>query len=230
MMIAPVEHISQPKAGSASKPFLGISAAVVDEHGTKLPTNTAGYLVIERPWPSLARGIWGDSERFFSTYFDKIAGVYFTGDGAKIDDDGDFIISGRIDDVINVAGHRLGTAEIESALVAYPAVAEAGVVGVADVITGQTPVAFVVLRKGFVASQELSAELRDHVKASIGSFARPSQIHFEVVLPKTRSGKIMRRLLRARAAGEEITADISTLDEATMKPIVKKSTLRRTLC
>lgn len=215
MMIVPVEHISKPKPGSASKPFLGIKAAVVDEHGHKVATNKSGYLVIEHPWPSMARGIWGDAQRFHDTYFDKIPGVYFTGDGARIDEDGDFVISGRIDDVINVAGHRLGTAEIESALVSHPTVAEAAVVGISDPLTGQQPVAFVVLRNGHGVTSGLTSILREHVKQTIGSFARPAHIYFETVLPKTRSGKIMRRLLRARAAGEEITADTSTLDDAT---------------
>jgi acetyl-CoA synthetase len=165
----------------------------------------------------MARGIWGDMPRFHDTYFNKINGVYFTGDGAKIDEDGDFIISGRIDDVINVAGHRLGTAEVESALVAHESVAEAAVVGIPDDIVGQIPVAFVVLRHGFKESPALALTLRDHVKTIIGSFAKPKEIHFEAVLPKTRSGKIMRRLLRARARGEAITTDLSTLDDATFK-------------
>jgi acetyl-CoA synthetase len=183
MMIVPIEHLSRPKPGSASKAFLGINAAVVDDQGKDVPANKSGYLVIKEPWPSMARGIWGDQQRFVTTYFSKIAGVYFTGDGAKIDQDGDFIISGRIDDVINVAGHRLGTAEVESALVAHKSVAEAAVVGIADEITGQQLVAFVVLRKNFLSSSELAAELREHVKKLIGSFARPAHIYFETDLP-----------------------------------------------
>ncbi len=216
MMIVPIEHISNQKPGSASKPFLGISINVVDEVGKPTKPDNGGYLIVDKPWPSLARGIWGDQERFFNTYFKKLPHVYFTGDGAKVDGDGDFFISGRIDDVVNVAGHRLGTAEIESALVAHTSVAEAAVVGVPDEITGQKLVAFVILINGFTGSAVLCEQLKDHVKAMIGSFAKPAAIHFEKSLPKTRSGKIMRRLLRAKACGEQITADISTLDDATL--------------
>jgi acetyl-CoA synthetase len=172
-------------------------------------------LVIDKPWPSMARGIWGDMDRFYETYFRKMKDVYFTGDGAKIDSDGDFTISGRIDDVINVAGHRLGTAEIESALVSHPAVAEAAVVGIADDITGQRIVAFVMLRSGIEPQKSLVLALKDHVKICIGSFAKPSEIHIKKALPKTRSGKIMRRLLRSLAEGKTIDSDISTLDDAT---------------
>ncbi len=212
MMITPMEKISSQKPGSASKPFLGIKAHVVDDKGQDLNTLAQGYLVVKKPWPSMARGIWGDQERFIDTYFNKIAGVYFTGDGAKIDQDGDFFISGRIDDVVNVSGHRLGTAEIESALVAHNSVAEAAVVGIPDELTGHQLVAFVTLMPGWQPTNELAGDLKEHVKIAIGSFARPSTIYFEPSLPKTRSGKIMRRLLRARAAGEEILSDISTLD------------------
>lgn len=216
MMITPIPHISRQKPGSATQPFLGICAEIVDEHGHKVSANHSGFLVIKKPWPSLARGIWGDQERFLDTYFKKMKGVYFTGDGAKIDAEGDFIISGRIDDVVNISGHRLGTAEIESALVAHTSVAEAAVVGIPDEITGQRLVAFVLLMNGVLPSEKLADILKNHVKTSIGSFARPAQIYFERVLPKTRSGKIMRRLLRARALGETVTADLSTLDEATV--------------
>lgn len=212
MMITPMEQISSQKPGSASKPFLGIKAHVVDDQGQDLNTWAQGYLVVKKPWPSMARGIWGDQERFIDTYFNKIAGVYFTGDGAKVDNDGDFFISGRVDDVVNISGHRLGTAEVESALVAHNSVAEAAVVGIPDKLTGHQLVAFVTLMKSFQASDELASELKEHVKMAIGSFARPSTIYFEQSLPKTRSGKIMRRLLRARAAGEEILSDISTLE------------------
>jgi acetyl-CoA synthetase len=191
---------------------LGIVADVVDDKGRKLNPLTQGYLVLKKAWPSMARGIWGDQSRFIETYFKKIPDVYFTGDGAKIDQDGDFFISGRIDDVVNVSGHRLGTAEIESALVSHPTVAEAAVVGVPDELSGQQLVAFVTLMKGIGPTTELAMQLKDHVKVVIGSFARPSAIYFEESLPKTRSGKIMRRLLRAKASGEEILSDISTLD------------------
>lgn len=214
MMIVPIEHASNQKPGSASRPFLGIDAQVVNEQGQPVKTNESGFLVIKKPWPSLARGIWGDMERFYETYFNKIPGVYFTGDGAKMDADGDFIISGRIDDVINVAGHRLGTAEIESALVSHSSVAEAAVVGIPDEITFEAPVAFVILKNGINPQEQLVGILKEHVKACIGSFAKPAEIHFKKSLPKTRSGKIMRRLLRAMAKGEKIESDISTLDDA----------------
>jgi acetyl-CoA synthetase len=216
MMISPLAHISRQKAGSASEPLIGISAKIVDESGKNLPPNKTGFLVIDKAWPGMARGIWGDQEKFLDTYFKKMPGFYFTGDGAKIDDDGDFFISGRIDDVVNVAGHRLGTAEIESALVSHEAVAEAAAVGIADPLCGQRLVAFVQLMQGFSPSESLEEKLKAHVKDVIGSFAKPSAIHFELSLPKTRSGKIMRRLLRAKASGESIQSDISTLDDATI--------------
>lgn len=219
MMIVPIPHVSNQKPGCASNPFLGISAKVVDEDGHQAKPNVPGFLVIDRPWPSMARGIWGDQERFLSTYFAKLPQAYFTGDGAKMDSEGDFVISGRIDDVVNVAGHRLGTAEIESALVSHESVAEAAVVGISDELTGQRLVAFVLLMHGATPSDDLAEQLKNHVKIAIGSFAKPAAIHFEKALPKTRSGKIMRRLLRAKAAGETISSDISTLDDATVSAL-----------
>lgn len=215
MMITPIEHISRQKPGSASTPFLGIHAQIVDDNGQKVPTGQSGFLVISKPWPSMARGIWGDQDRFLNTYFKRFSGAYFTGDGAKVDEEGDFIISGRIDDVVNVSGHRLGTAEIESALVSHQSVAEAAVIGIPNEITGQALVAFVLLKNDVAASDSLNRELKEHVKLAIGSFAKPSVIHFAQNLPKTRSGKIMRRLLRAKAMGEEVT-DTSTLDDSTV--------------
>lgn len=214
MMIVPIPHVSQQVPGSASTPFLGIDARIVDDHGNDITApNTKGLLVIKSPWPGIARGIWGDQERFIATYFKKIPGVYFTGDGACLDSCGNFIISGRVDDVINVAGHRLGTAEIESALVSHESVAEAAVVGIPDEIVGQKIAAFVILRHGHQPSTTLEAALSAHVAKMIGSFARPAAIHLVTALPKTRSGKIMRRLLRAKAMGETITSDISTLED-----------------
>jgi acetyl-CoA synthetase len=216
MMITPRPHSSvktSQKPGSAEKPFFVIEAQIVDENGQNCKPDEQGFLVIKQPWPGLARGIWGDEPRFIDTYFAKMPGVYFTGDGARVDHDGDFFISGRIDDVVNVAGHRLGTAEVESALVAHEAVAEAAVVGVPDEVLGQKLVAFVTLRSGFSASEQLSLALKEQVKTIIGSFAKPALVNFVSVLPKTRSGKIMRRLLRSLAAGEEITTDISTLED-----------------
>lgn len=215
MMITPIEHISRQKPGSASTPFLGIHAQIVDEYGQRVKAGQSGYLVISKPWPSMARGIWGDQDRFFKTYFKRFPGVYFTGDGAKMDEEGDFTISGRIDDVVNVSGHRLGTAEIESALVSHETVAEAAVIGIPDEVTGQSLVAFVLLKNGITASEDLNHRLKEHVKNAIGSFAKPSVIHFAKNLPKTRSGKIMRRLLKAKATGEEIL-DTTTLDESTL--------------
>lgn len=213
MMIVPVEHVSHQKPGSASTPFLGIKATVIDDHHRPSAPEETGYLVIEKPWPSMARGIWGDQKRFIDTYFSQVPGAYFTGDGAKIDEAGDFTISGRIDDVVNVSGHRLGTAEIESALVAHESVAEAAVVGIPDPLTGQRLCAFVVLMHDVEGNENLSEQLKDHVKKQIGSFARPSTITFQKGLPKTRSGKIMRRLLRSVAQGERITSDTSTLED-----------------
>jgi len=216
IMIAPIPPFSNQKPGSASNAFIGIKAAVVDEDGNDCEKSTSGYLVIKEPWPSLARGIWGDKERFFDIYFKKMPGVYFTGDGAMMDKDQDVIISGRIDDVVNVSGHRLGTAEVESALVGHDSVAEAAVVGIPDPISGQKLVAFVTLIQGVEGTAFLADKIKDQVKNTIGSFARPSAIHFMPALPKTRSGKIMRRLLRAKACGEEITTDISTLEDSSM--------------
>lgn len=216
IMIAPIPPFSNQKPGSASQPFLGIKAEVVDEHGQKCQADNSGYLVLKDPWPSLARGIWEDDKRFLDTYFNKLPGFYFTGDGATVDAEGDLTISGRIDDVLNISGHRLGTAEIESVLVAHEAVAEAAVVGIPDKISGQKVVAFVLLINGHLFGEELVSSLKEQVKNTIGSFAKPAEIHFMSALPKTRSGKIMRRLLRSKAMGEEITADISTLEDGSM--------------
>lgn len=216
IMIAPLPPFSAQKPGSATKPFLGVKAAVVDENGKDCQPQEFGYLVIKEPWPALARGIWGDDQRFYDTYFKKMPGYYFTGDGATMDADGDLTITGRIDDVVNISGHRLGTAEVESALVSHQSVAEAAVVGVPDAISGQKLIAFVTLRQGVGGSPSLIEELKNQVKKSIGSFARPGEINFMPALPKTRSGKIMRRLLRSKACGEKITTDISTLEDASV--------------
>lgn len=203
MMIVPIPGVHDFIAGSASKPFLGIEAFVHED----------GSLLIKKPWPSMARGIWGDKERFKQTYLEKYPGFYYTGDGAKVDENGNFYISGRIDDVVNISGHRLGTAEVESALVLHKSVSEAAVVGIPDLITGQQIVAFVTLSKGEEESKFLQKELKDQVKNIIGAFAKPKEIYFKKSLPKTRSGKIMRRLLKSEALGEIFTGDISTLEE-----------------
>jgi len=210
-MIAPQPFATPTKPGSATRPLPGIDAEVVDDDGRPV-LEGGGYLVIREPWPSMLRGIWGDDDRYVETYWKRFGGrFYFAGDGARKDADGDFWIVGRVDDVLNVSGHRLGTMEIESALVSHPAVAEAAVVGRPDELKGEAICAFVVLKGERAAG--LAAELREHVSSEIGPIARPDEIRFAPALPKTRSGKIMRRLLRDIAAGREIRQDMSTLED-----------------
>lgn len=210
-MLAPLPFATPTKPGSATNPLPGIDAAVVDEHG-KPVTEGGGLLVIRKPWPSMLRGIWGDDQRYVDTYWKEFDGrFYFAGDGARKDEDGYFWIMGRVDDVLNVSGHRLGTMEIESALVSHEAVAEAAIVGRPDEIKGEAICAFVVLKQE--ADADLAATLRTHVAKEIGAIAKPDDIRFADSLPKTRSGKIMRRLLRDIAAGREITSDTSTLED-----------------
>lgn len=216
-MIAPVPGVVATKPGSCTRPLPGIDAAVVDDHGEPIHmADKGGYLVIRKPWPSMLRTVWGDDERYVDTYWAKFDNRYYVaGDSARRDEDGYFWIMGRIDDVLNVAGHRLGTMEIESALVAHPRVAEAAVVGRPDEVKGEAVFAFVVLRGERPVADDattLANELRAWVSSEIGPIARPEEIRFCDNLPKTRSGKIMRRLLRAIARGEEITQDISTLE------------------
>ena len=199
------------KPGSAGLPFPGIEVDVVDSDGNSCAPGQGGYLVIKKPWPAMLATIYGDPDRYRETYWSTIPGIYAAGDAAVRDADGYIRVLGRMDDVLNVAGHRLGTMEIESALVAHPAVAEAAVIGVADEIKGQVPKAFVILRADQSASDELAQDLRDHVGTAIGKIARPETVDFVAQLPKTRSGKIMRRLLKAKERGEEI-GDTSTLD------------------
>jgi acetyl-CoA synthetase len=213
MLIAPLPAEIATKPGSCTKPLPGIAAEIVDKQGNPVPDGSGGYLVIKRPWPSLMRTIHGDPERFRKQYFGEIPGVYFTGDGARRDLDGYFWVMGRVDDVINVSGHRLGTAEIESALVSHPAVAESAVVGRPDEIKGQGICAFVTLRASHKASPDLLHELKAHVVKEIGALARPDEIRFAEALPKTRSGKIMRRLLRELATGGAVKGDTSTLED-----------------
>lgn len=213
-MIAPLPFATPTKPGSATMPLPGIDAAVVDENGHAV-IGDGGLLVLRQPWPSMLRGIWGDDKRYVETYWRKFGSrYYFAGDGARIDEDGYFWIMGRVDDVLNVSGHRLGTMEIESALVSHHEVAEAAVVGRPDEIKGEGICAFVVLKGEF--SDNLAVALRAHVVSQIGAIARPDDIRFANSLPKTRSGKIMRRLLRDIAAGREITEDISTLEDQTV--------------
>ena len=228
-MIAPLPGAVATKPGSCTLPLPGVFAAVVDENGEELPPGQGGYLVIKKPWPSQLRTIWGDHKRFLETYYPKeVAGgrYYVAGDSAHRDKDGYFWIMGRIDDVLNVSGHRLGTMEIESALVSNPKVAEAAVIGRPDSLTGEAVVAFVVPhgdRPTGEAASALSAELRDWVGKEIGSIAKPREIRFGDNLPKTRSGKIMRRLLRVIATGEDITQDTSTLENPAILEQLKET-------
>jgi acetyl-CoA synthetase len=214
IVMTPLPGALPAKPGSCSLPFFGISAKVLREDGTEAGPNEGGLLVIDKPWPSMLRTIWGDDARYEQQYFSRFpGGVYFTGDGARRDTDGFFWVVGRIDDVVNVSGHRLGTAEIESSLVAHPTVAEAAVVGIDDALTGQALVAFVTLKGGQTPSHELAEKLMEHVGSDIGKFARPKRIRFADAVPKTRSGKIMRRLLRDLAAGRTAVGDMTTLED-----------------
>jgi acetyl-CoA synthetase len=209
ILITPLPGVTTTKPGSATRPFPGVSAGVVDEAGEQV-TQGGGYLVLDQPWPAMTRGIYGDEARFRATYWERYPGLYFAGDGARIDADGDFWLLGRVDDVMNVSGHRISTIEVESALVDHPSVAEAAVCGRADAITGQAIVAFVTLKGGEEGSVERLEELRNHVAAKIGPIAKPANIVFTPELPKTRSGKIMRRLLRDVAENRPL-GDTTTL-------------------
>ena len=209
IMISPLPGATTTKPGSATFPLPGIGAELVDEEGNQV-TAGGGYLTLTRPWPGMLRGIWGDPERFRETYWSRFEGRYFAGDGAKLDDDGYLWLLGRVDDVMNISGHRISTTEVESALVAHPSVAEAAVVGASDATTGQAIIAYVTLRGGLEVDEKV---LRDHVAAQIGAIAKPKAIFFTPELPKTRSGKIMRRLLRDVAEGRNL-GDTSTLADA----------------
>jgi len=213
IMISPMPGAIATKPGSATRPLPGIAAEVVTRDGKAVDANQGGLLVIKRPWPGMLRTLFRDPERYKQQYFSQIDGVYFTGDGARRDQDGYFWIMGRVDDVINVAGHRLGTMEVESALVSHPAVAEAAVVGRPDELKGQGIVAFVSLEGGRTGDERLKDELRKHVVKEIGALARPDEIRFSDALPKTRSGKIMRRLLRQIASGDQTLGDTTTLED-----------------
>ena len=213
IMMSPIPGAISTKPGSCTLPFFGVVPRVLREDGTEAGPNEGGLLVIEKPWPSMMRTVWGDDQRFQETYWSRFEGKYFTGDGARRDDDGFYWVMGRVDDVVNVAGHRLGTAEIESALVAHKAVAEAAVVGRPDELKGQALVAFVTVKADEIPSKDLKAKLLDHVAQEIGKFARPDDIRFTDSLPKTRSGKIMRRLLKELAAGGEVKGDMTTLED-----------------
>ncbi|MFT4617938.1 MAG: acetyl-CoA synthetase [Ilumatobacter sp.] len=218
IMISPLPGATTTKPGSATFPLPGVSAELVDDDANPVSVG-GGYLTLTRPWPGMLRGIWGDAERYQDTYWSRFAGRYFAGDGAKLDDDGYLWLLGRVDDVMNVSGHRISTTEVESALVSHPAVAEAAVVGASDVTTGQAVIAYVILREGHDADEQ---ELRNHVAGQIGGIAKPKQVYITTDLPKTRSGKIMRRLLRDVAEGRNIgdtttLADSSIVDELQAK-------------
>ena len=213
IMITPLPGAIPTKPGSATLPFFGVDAAIVDDAGIEVGPNVGGKLIIRKPWPSMLRTIYGDKDRYKKQYWNEFQGSYLTGDGARRDEDGYFWIVGRIDDVLNVAGHRLGTSEIESSLVSHPQVAEAAVVGRPDEAKGQAVVAFVTLKTGVKASPELQKELRTHVGIHIGAIAKPDEVRFADALPKTRSGKIMRRLLKEIASGKTVTGDTTTLED-----------------
>jgi acetyl-CoA synthetase len=222
IMISPLPGVTAGKPGSAMTPIPGVSAEVVDDTGTPVGNGQGGYLVLTEPWPAMLRTIWGDDQRFKETYWLRFPGRYFAGDGAKKDDDGDIWLLGRVDDVMNVSGHRLSTTEIESALVSHPKVAEAAVVGATDETTGQAVCAFVILREAAGdGGDEIVQELRQHVAHEIGAIAKPRQIMVVQELPKTRSGKIMRRLLRDVAENREV-GDVTTLADSTVMELISK--------
>ena len=214
-LIAPLPGLTPTKPGSATRPLPGITADVVDAQGNSVPLGGGGYLVLTRPWPGMLRTLYRDPERFKEVYWSRFPGIYFTGDGAKRDKDGYFWVLGRVDDVMNVSGHRLSTMEVESALVDHPFVAEAAVIGKKHDLKGEAPSAFVTLKAGVEASPSLAEELKRHVGKKIGAIARPDDIIFTAELPKTRSGKIMRRLLRDVAEGRAL-GDTTTLADPTV--------------
>jgi acetyl-CoA synthetase len=222
IMVSPLPGVTAGKPGSAMTPIPGVSAEVVDDAGNPVPNGSGGYLVLTEPWPAMLRTLWGDDQRFKDTYWSRFPGRYFAGDGAKKDEDGDIWLLGRVDDVMNVSGHRLSTTEIESALVSHPKVAEAAVVGATDEMTGQAVCAFVILRESAGdGGTEIVQELRQHVAKEIGAIAKPRQIMIVPELPKTRSGKIMRRLLRDVAEHREI-GDVTTLADSSVMDLISK--------
>ncbi|MGA0077966.1 MAG: acetate--CoA ligase [Candidatus Nanopelagicales bacterium] len=221
IMISPLPGITEAKPGSAMKPLPGISAGIVNDKGEVLGNGKGGYLTLREPWPSMLRGVWGDDERYKETYWSQYSGVYFAGDGAKLDNDGAIWVLGRVDDVMNVSGHRISTTEVESALVSHPMVAEAAVVGASDEMTGQAIVAFVILRQGATEGPDTVKELRDHVAKEIGAIAKPKKILIVAEVPKTRSGKIMRRLLRDVAENRTL-GDVTTLADPTVMNLISQ--------
>jgi acetyl-CoA synthetase len=223
IMISPLPGVTATKPGSAMKPLPGISAKVVDDNGVPVPNGHGGYLILDQPWPSMLRGVWGEAERYKETYWSRFEGIYFAGDGAKLDNDGAIWLLGRVDDVMNVSGHRISTTEVESALVSHESVAEAAVVGAADPLTGQGIVAFVILRGGVehADGDVLIKELRNHVAKEIGAIAKPRQIMVVNELPKTRSGKIMRRLLKDVAENRAV-GDATTLADPNVMKLISE--------
>jgi len=225
ILLTPLPGVTTTKPGSATFPFPGIEADIVDGDGVSVPFGSGGYLVLKRPWPSMLRGIYGDPERYRQTYWSRFPGMYFAGDGAKRDEDGYYWLLGRVDDVMNIAGHRISTTEVESALVDHQSVAEAAVVGVKDDVSGQAIYAFVILKAGREPTDALAVQLREHVAYVIGPIARPKYLMFVPDLPKTRSGKIMRRLLRDIAEGRTL-GDTTTLADATVVETIRENTGR----
>ena len=223
IMISPLPGVTATKPGSAMRPIPGISAKVVDDNGVPVPNGHGGYLILDQPWPGMLRGVWGEAERYKETYWSRFDGIYFAGDGAKLDGDGAIWLLGRVDDVMNVSGHRISTTEVESALVSHEAVAEAAVVGAADALTGQGIVAFVILRGGVehAEGEALIKELRNHVAKEIGAIAKPRQIMVVNELPKTRSGKIMRRLLKDVAENRTV-GDATTLADPNVMKLISE--------
>jgi acetyl-CoA synthetase len=223
IMISPLPGVTATKPGSAMKTLPGISAKVVDDKGIPVPNGHGGFLILDQPWPSMLRGVWGEDERYKETYWSRFPGIYFAGDGAKLDNDGAIWLMGRVDDVMNVSGHRISTTEVESALVSHEAIAEAAVVGAADSLTGQGIVAFVILRGGVehADGDALIKELRDHVAKEIGAIAKPRQIMVVNELPKTRSGKIMRRLLKDVAENRAV-GDATTLADPNVMKLISE--------
>ena len=215
ILITPLPGVTPTRPGSATFPFPGIEADVVDATGESVPLGEGGYLVLKRPWPGMLRGIYGDPKRYQATYWSRFKGMYFAGDGARRDEDGYFWLLGRVDDVMNVSGHRISTIEVESALVDHPAVAEAAVVGKHDPVCGEAIFAFVITRADVDTDDQLAADLRAHVAKVIGPIAKPKYLLFTPDLPKTRSGKIMRRLLRDVAEGRTL-GDTTTLADASV--------------
>ncbi len=213
IMVSPIPGVTPTKPGSCTLPFFGVVPKVLDDQGREVPRDSGGKLFLKNPWPSMLRTLWGDDDRFKRQYWSELPGYYFAGDGARIDKDGYLWVVGRIDDVLNVSGHRIGTAEVESAMVSHPAVAEAAVVGSPDELKGQALVVFVITKSGVEPTKELREELRAHVAREIGALARPDDVRFAAGLPKTRSGKIMRRILKEIAAGGEVKGDTTTLED-----------------